>query len=73
MDVKSITEVDEEAKAEVDIWEYVFGFTPMAVVKCAVDLGIADVVESHGGAMSLIDLSSALACSPSPLNRVMRY
>ena len=42
MDVKSI----KEKKAEVEIWQYVFGFTPMALVKCAIELGI-------GGAVSL--------------------
>lgn len=64
-------EVEEQAK--VDIWEYVFGFTPMAVVKCAIELQIADVLESHGGAASLADLSSAVGYSPSALRRIMRY
>lgn len=62
-----------QEKSQVDIWQYVFGFTPMAVVKCAVELQIADVLESHGRAMSLLDLSSAIACSPSALHRIMRY
>ncbi|KAG6401441.1 hypothetical protein SASPL_138298 [Salvia splendens] len=70
MDVKSMKEAE---KAQVDIWQYVFGFTPMAVVKCAIELQIADVLESHGGAMSPLDLSSAVACSPSALHRIMRY
>ncbi|KAL1565873.1 acetylserotonin O-methyltransferase-like isoform X1 [Salvia divinorum] len=69
MDVKSI----KEEKAEVEIWQYVFGFTPMAVVKCAIELEIADAVESRGGAVSLPDLASAVACSPSALGRIMRY
>lgn len=45
----------------------------MAVVKCAIELEIADAVESHGGAVSLPDLASAVACSPSALGRIMRY
>ncbi|XP_041996854.1 acetylserotonin O-methyltransferase-like isoform X2 [Salvia splendens] len=69
MDAKSI----KEEKAEVEIWQYIFGFTPMAVVKCAIELEIADAVESHGGAVSLPDLASAVACSPSALGRIMRY
>ncbi|KAG6411987.1 hypothetical protein SASPL_124644 [Salvia splendens] len=68
MDAKTIKE-----KAEVEIWQYVFGFTPMAVVKCAIELEIADAVESHGGAVSLPDLASAVACSSSALGRIMRY
>ncbi|KAI3447909.1 hypothetical protein Pfo_004574 [Paulownia fortunei] len=73
MEVKSIREVDEEAQAQLDIWEYVFAFTPMAVVKCAIELQIADVLESHGGAMTHPELSAALGCSPSVLHRIMRY
>ncbi|XP_047978250.1 acetylserotonin O-methyltransferase-like [Salvia hispanica] len=69
MDVKSI----KEKEAEVEIWQYVFGFTPMAVVKCAIELGIADAIESRGGAVSLPDLASAVACSPFALGRIMRY
>ncbi|KAL1565872.1 acetylserotonin O-methyltransferase-like [Salvia divinorum] len=69
MDAKTI----KAEKAEVEIWQYVFGFTPMAVVKCAIELGIADAVESRGGAVSLPDLASAVACSPSALGRIMRY
>lgn len=64
---------DGEARARVAIWDYVFGFTPMAVVKCAIELQIADVLESHGGAMTSPELSAALDCSPSALHRIMRY
>ncbi|KAL0454046.1 UNVERIFIED_CONTAM: Acetylserotonin O-methyltransferase [Sesamum latifolium] len=72
METKS-SKVDEEAQAQVDIWNYVFGFTPMAVVKCAIELQIAEVLESHGGAITLSKLSAALGCSLLPLNRIMRY
>ncbi|KAG6411986.1 hypothetical protein SASPL_124643 [Salvia splendens] len=68
MDAKSI----KEEKAEVEIWQYIFGFTPVAVVKCAIELEIADAIESHGGAVSLPDLASAVCCSPSALGRIMR-
>ncbi|CAI9786426.1 unnamed protein product [Fraxinus pennsylvanica] len=46
----------------------------MAVVKCAIELGIADVLESHGGRpMTLTEMSCALSCSPSILYRIMRF
>ncbi|KAL2231721.1 UNVERIFIED_CONTAM: Acetylserotonin O-methyltransferase [Sesamum indicum] len=73
MATKPVKQVDEEAEARVEIWNYVFGFTPMAVMKCAIELGIADVLESHGGPMSLSQLSAALGCSSSVLHRIMRY
>ncbi|EYU40460.1 hypothetical protein MIMGU_mgv1a023710mg, partial [Erythranthe guttata] len=71
--IQKINEEEEEAQAQVDIWEYVFGFTPMAVVKCAVELKIADILEINGGSMTHTDLSTALNCSPSILHRIMRY
>ncbi|KAL0295808.1 UNVERIFIED_CONTAM: Acetylserotonin O-methyltransferase [Sesamum calycinum] len=72
MEMKSVKQVDEEAQARLEIWNYVFGFTPMAVMKCAIELRIADVLESHGGPMTLSQLSAALACSSSVLHRIMR-
>ncbi|XP_008236086.1 PREDICTED: (RS)-norcoclaurine 6-O-methyltransferase-like isoform X2 [Prunus mume] len=65
-------EEKEEEHAKVEIWKYVFGFVEIAVVKCAIELGIADAIESHGSPMTLLELSSALRCDPSPLYRIMR-
>lgn len=67
-------EDNEEARAGLDIWKYVFGFTEMAVVKCAIDLGIADAMESHPEpSISLSRLSSELGCCPSSLRRILRF
>lgn len=63
----------EEAKAQVEIWNCVFGFVKMAVVKCAIELGIAEAIENNGCPMTLSELSTALNCSPSNLQRVMRF
>ncbi|KAK4424023.1 Acetylserotonin O-methyltransferase [Sesamum alatum] len=73
MELKSFKEADEEALAQLDMWKYALGFTPTALVKCAIELQIADVLESHGGAMTLSQLSAALGCSSSTLHRIMRY
>ncbi|XP_022749211.1 3'-hydroxy-N-methyl-(S)-coclaurine 4'-O-methyltransferase-like [Durio zibethinus] len=64
---------DLDAQAEVDIWNYVFGYVKMAVVKCAIELGIADAIENHGSPMTLSQLSTALGCEPSRLFRIMRF
>ena len=64
---------EEEERAKVDIYKYIFGFVEMAVVKCAIELGIADTLESHGRPMTLLELSSALGCAPSTLYRIMRF
>ncbi|KAE8654351.1 heterodimeric geranylgeranyl pyrophosphate synthase small subunit [Hibiscus syriacus] len=64
---------DMEAGAEVDIWNYVFGYVKMAVVKCAIELGIADVIENHGSPMPLSELTTTLRCELSRLHRIMRF
>nr|AWH62809.1 O-methyltransferase [Camptotheca acuminata] len=66
-------EEEEEAQAQVDMWKYIFGFVDMAVVKCAIELGISDILESHEGPITLPELSSTLKCSPSALHRIMRF
>ncbi|XVF67989.1 hypothetical protein PTKIN_Ptkin10aG0166300 [Pterospermum kingtungense] len=63
----------EDGGAEVDIWNYVFGYVKMAVAKCAIELGIADAIESHGCPRTLSELSSTLGCEPSRLYRIMRF
>ncbi|KAE8692626.1 Geranylgeranyl reductase [Hibiscus syriacus] len=45
----------------------------MAVVKCAIELGIADIIENHGSPMPLSQLTTTLRCEPSRLNRIMRF
>lgn len=64
---------EEEAQAQVDIWKYVFGFVDMAVVKCAIELGIPDALEARDSPTTLSDLSSSLGCSSSALHRIMRF
>ncbi|KAK6946491.1 O-methyltransferase domain [Dillenia turbinata] len=63
----------EEAQAEVDIWKYVFGYTEIAAVKCAIELGIPDVLEGQEHPVTLSQLCSILNCSPSFLYRIMRF
>ena len=53
----------EEEHADVNIWKYILGFSEMAVVKCAIDLGILDAIERHGSPITLSDLSSTLGCA----------
>lgn len=70
---KEQEEEEEEAQAQIDIWKYIFGFVEQAVVKCAIELGIAEAIEAHGKPMTLSELSSTLRCDPSYLNRIMRF
>lgn len=73
MEEKKREEITEEEEAEVEIWKYVFGFVNMAVVKCAIELGIAEAIENHGSSMTISELSSTLNCAPPHLHRIMRF
>ncbi|KAK1370381.1 O-methyltransferase OMT3 [Heracleum sosnowskyi] len=64
---------DETAQAQVDIWRFVYGFTEMGAVKCAIELGIPDILENQAQPMTLSQLSSTLSCSSTALFRVMRF
>ncbi|KAH6767160.1 hypothetical protein C2S52_018143 [Perilla frutescens var. hirtella] len=64
---------DEEKQAKLEMWSYALGFTPTAVVKCAIELGIADVIETNGGTTTHAELSASVGCSPPVLRRIMRY
>ncbi|KAL5561274.1 hypothetical protein UlMin_031021 [Ulmus minor] len=66
-------EKEEEERAKLESLKLGFGFTEMAVVKCAIELQIADTIESNGNPMTLSELSSALGCAPSFLHRIMRF
>lgn len=64
---------EEDVQAGVEIWKYVLGFSGIAVVKCAIELGIAEAIENHEGPMALSELSSTLGCVPFSLDRIMRF
>ncbi|KAK7848947.1 acetylserotonin o-methyltransferase, partial [Quercus suber] len=70
---KRVSPLRKEEHAAVNIWKYILGFSEMAVVKCAIDLRIADAIERHGRLVTLSDLSSTLGCAHSPLYRIMRF
>ena len=38
---------EKEEHVDINIWKYILGFSEIAVVKCAIDLGIADAIERH--------------------------
>ncbi|MCE3049744.1 hypothetical protein HAX54_045706 [Datura stramonium] len=69
---RSDEEIHEEAQA--NMWKFVFGFTEMAVIKCAIELGIADFLEKNQHQhVTLNQLSTSLACCSSSLYRILRF
>ncbi|XP_076934855.1 acetylserotonin O-methyltransferase-like [Bidens hawaiensis] len=64
---------NEEVAAQEERWKFILGFTPTALVKCAIELGIPDILENHESPMTLADLTLELKCSQSTLYRIMRF
>ncbi|GKA72366.1 caffeate O-methyltransferase family protein [Tanacetum coccineum] len=71
--IEKISSKDEELAAQEEIWKFILGFTPMALVKCAIEIGIADILEKHESPMTLVDLALEIGCSQSSLYRIMRF
>ncbi|XXG71815.1 hypothetical protein AAC387_Pa07g1054 [Persea americana] len=65
--------MSEEEQAKIEIWNYIFGFIDPLVVKCAIELGIADTIRATGRPMKLDEPSAAIGCAPAPLYRIMRF
>ncbi|KAI5334581.1 hypothetical protein L3X38_024714 [Prunus dulcis] len=59
-------------QAQAHIWNCIFSFINPMSLKCAVQLGIPDIIKKHGNPMSLSDLISALPIHPKKSNCVHR-
>ncbi|KAI3906829.1 hypothetical protein MKW92_010644 [Papaver armeniacum] len=73
-----ISEEEERLKGQAEIWEHMFAFVDSMALKCAVELGIPDIINSHGHPVTVSEIINSLktVTSPSPnvdyLTRVMR-
>lgn len=66
----------ELIQAHTHIWKYVFSYANSMSLKCVVELGIPDIIHSHGKPMTLSSLVDALSLPSAridPLNRLMRF
>ncbi|WCJ30888.1 Pluviatolide O-methyltransferase [Euphorbia peplus] len=62
-------------KAQAHIWNHILSFINSRSLTCAVELGILDVIHSHGKPMTVSELNSALSIHPNKahcLPRLMR-
>ncbi|KAG5233297.1 6a-hydroxymaackiain methyltransferase family protein [Salix suchowensis] len=62
----------ELLQAQTHVWNHVFNFINSMTLKCAVQLGIPDVIHKHGKPMTLSELVSALPIHPSKTQYVHR-
>ncbi|KAK7321406.1 hypothetical protein VNO77_32025 [Canavalia gladiata] len=59
-------------QAQTHIWNHIFSFINSMSLKCAVDLGIPDVIHNYGKPMPLSHLISSLPIHPSKTHFVYR-
>ncbi|KAJ6975710.1 trans-resveratrol di-O-methyltransferase-like [Populus alba] len=62
----------ELLQAQTHVWNHIFNFINSMTLKCAVQLGIPDVIQKHGKPMTLSELVSALPIHPSKAQYVHR-
>ncbi|KAK8986996.1 hypothetical protein V6N11_055313 [Hibiscus sabdariffa] len=52
--------VNELLEAQAYVWNHIFSFINSMSLKCAVDLGIADIIQNHGKPMTVSELVASL-------------
>nr|XP_048318613.1 xanthohumol 4-O-methyltransferase-like [Ziziphus jujuba var. spinosa] len=71
-----MAENDESLQGLVEVWQQIYAFSTSMVLKCAVELRIADIIHSQGGPITLKQIASGVTDSPSlnisHLERIMR-
>ncbi|KAF5948366.1 hypothetical protein HYC85_014323 [Camellia sinensis] len=68
---------EAEAMNEAEIWQCIYHFVDSIALKCALDLGIADIIQARGCPITLSQIANDVASSPSldiaHLSRLMRF
>ncbi|XP_010271691.1 PREDICTED: (RS)-norcoclaurine 6-O-methyltransferase-like [Nelumbo nucifera] len=66
----------EVQAAEAKIWNFVYGFADTLVLRCAIELGIADIIHKQGEPLTLSELGAQIplkSVNTDHLHRLMRY
>ncbi|KAI3930132.1 hypothetical protein MKX01_036653 [Papaver californicum] len=69
---------EERLKGQAEIWQHMFAFVDSMALNCAIELGIPDIINSHGRPVTMPEIIGSLktATSSSPntdyLTRIMR-
>ncbi|KAJ8634016.1 hypothetical protein MRB53_027352 [Persea americana] len=68
--------MDEEIQGQAQIWKHIYGFAESLTLKCAIELGVPDILHKHGKPMTLSEIADKLTI-PSPnmdrFHRIMRF
>ncbi|XP_027908700.1 probable O-methyltransferase 3 [Vigna unguiculata] len=72
MECKSEDRVSKLLAAQTHVWNHIFSFINSMSLKCAIDLGIPDIIHKHGEPMPLSQLTASLSMNPSKANNIYR-
>ncbi|KAL1565877.1 trans-resveratrol di-O-methyltransferase [Salvia divinorum] len=70
-----MTSPNHDLTSQAHVWNHLFSYINSMSLKCAIQLGIPDAIDAHGGPMPLSRLSAALSVPPAKsdaLRRLMR-
>ncbi|GMH07280.1 hypothetical protein Nepgr_009120 [Nepenthes gracilis] len=70
--IESEYKVDDVLAAQAHVWKYIFNFIDSMSLKCAVELGIPDVIHKYGKPMSLSMLATTLFINPEKVQALGR-
>lgn len=62
----------ELVHAQGHIWNHIFNFINSMSLKCAIELGIPDIIHNNGNPMTLSELITALPIHPTKAHNVYR-
>ncbi|KAG8480606.1 hypothetical protein CXB51_024772 [Gossypium anomalum] len=56
----NVEDANEALQAQAHIWSHAFNFVSFMSLKCALDLGILEIIQNHGKPMTITELAVAL-------------
>ncbi|KAK9285579.1 hypothetical protein L1049_024774 [Liquidambar formosana] len=72
MDFTNGESPSELLQAQVHVWNHTFNFINSMSLKCAIQLGIPDIIHNHGQPMTLSNLVAALPVHPTKTHYIYR-
>lgn len=72
MDMHEGEKFSELFQAQARIWNHMFSFINSMSLKCAIQLGIPDIIHNHGQPMTIPQIATALNVQPNKIHGVYR-
>ncbi|XP_058072492.1 (RS)-norcoclaurine 6-O-methyltransferase-like [Magnolia sinica] len=69
-------EIQKKMEGQVQLWKHIKGFIDSAALRCAVQIGLADIIHKHGEPVTIDQIAAALSIpslNKDSLYRILRY